>query len=78
MEGSHDRHGLITITLNSQDEKLLSPNGHWLPCNTCGKVLEVEIRVVSHECQGCLDHRCQCDDFDCQHVAHQIDLPYFS
>lgn len=56
MRGTHDRHGNITIALNSQSEALAAPPAPdgspqtYLPCDACGQLEAVPRGVVSTRC----------------------------
>ena len=51
MYGKIDRVGNVEILFNTQVEKLEAPGGkQYLPCSHCGKVLKVEMNVISAFC----------------------------
>jgi hypothetical protein len=54
MTGTHSRNGDVTITFNSQGEKLAAGDGlFYFPCDVCGKVETVGAAVVSITCGSC-------------------------
>lgn len=47
----------IAITFDNQATKLLGPNGgHYLPCEKCHRVFEVDQTVVVFYCSACDEH----------------------
>lgn len=56
--GSHDRHGNVTITFNSQGWILNAPRApggehlKWMPCEHCGAIRAVPLNVVSCHCDN--------------------------
>jgi len=57
MHGHIADDGTVTITFNSQYERLETPTPgtHWLPCSECGKLFAVRFNVVSITCENCFN-----------------------
>jgi len=57
--GTQSKDGQITITFNSQTDKLCAPgenshhNKHYLLCDKCHKVEAVEWNVIAFLCNDC-------------------------
>jgi hypothetical protein len=60
MKATHDRHADVSITFNSQEEGIYSPDGlqRLLPCDCCqARVVWCALNVVSTLCAVCAGER---------------------
>jgi hypothetical protein len=73
--GKHDSNGDVTLTWNSQVDKLPARNGgHYLPCEVCGTVQVVSWNTVSATCFKCIDFHSRQYDLDGREVEDNVDF----
>ncbi len=54
IKGTYDNAGNVTISFNTQIDRLEAPGGkHYLPCDICGIIESVSPRVVAFVCNKC-------------------------